>query len=90
MPYRTAPLQLAALNSTNVNVHKLLVEALLTGKKEHVYHAAMMDPNTASVLSLDEIWKMTDELIKAHKGLIPNFKEWIRISSARRNLPILN
>jgi alpha-galactosidase len=68
------PIQLAALNITNINVHQLLVEALITGKKEYIYQAAMMDPNTASVLSLDEIWKLMDELLEAHKGLIPVFK----------------
>ena len=42
------PPQLAALMQTNVNVQSLTVEAALTGKKEHVYHAAMLDPHTAA------------------------------------------
>ena len=46
------PPQLAALMQTNVNVQTLTVEALLTGRREHVYHAAMLDPHTAAELDL--------------------------------------
>src|SRR5262249_52060882 len=42
------PPQLAALMQTNVNVQALTVEAALTGKREHVYHAAMLDSHTAA------------------------------------------
>jgi alpha-galactosidase len=52
-------------------VHELVVEALLQGRREHVYHAAMMDPHTAAELSLDEIVAMVDELIEAHGAWIP-------------------
>jgi alpha-galactosidase len=41
------PTQLAAVNRTNVNVQELIVEAALTGKKDAVYHAVMLDPLTA-------------------------------------------
>jgi alpha-galactosidase len=65
------PPQLAAIIMTNVNVQSLAVEAALTGKREHVYHAAMLDPHTAAELTLDEIWSMVDELIEAHGDYIP-------------------
>jgi alpha-galactosidase len=65
------PPHLAALIQTNVNVQQLTVEAAATGKRESVYHAAMMDPHTAAELSLDQIWKLTDELIEAHGDMIP-------------------
>lgn len=65
------PLQCAALNRTNVNVQQLAVEAALTGKKEHVYQAVMLSPNSASVLTLDQIWAMCDELIEAHGDALP-------------------
>lgn len=61
------PPQLAALNITNVNPQLLTIEAAFTGKKEHIYHAAMLDPHTASELSIEDIIKMCDELIKAHE-----------------------
>ena len=48
---------------TNINVQGLTVEAALTGKREPVYHAAMLDPHTAAELSLDEIAALVDELL---------------------------
>ena len=65
------PQQLAALIQSNINVQQLTVEAIITGKRDHVYHAAMMDPHTAAELSIDEIWKLTDEMIDAHGDMIP-------------------
>jgi len=56
---------------TNVNVQSLTVEAVLTGKREHLYHAAMLDPHTAAELSLDQIWSLVDELIAAHDAMLP-------------------
>ena len=45
------PPHLAALMQTNINVQSLTVEAALTGKREHIYHAAMLDPHTAAELN---------------------------------------
>jgi len=59
---------------TNVNVQQLTVEAALTEKREHIYHAAMMDPHTAAELSVDQIWKLVDELIDAHGSLLPSYQ----------------
>jgi alpha-galactosidase/6-phospho-beta-glucosidase family protein len=69
------PPQLAALCQTNINVQTLTVEAALTGKREHIYHAAMLDPHTATVLPLDKIWAMCDDLIAEHQkhGLLGPF-----------------
>ncbi|SDJ52470.1 alpha-glucosidase/alpha-galactosidase [Paenibacillus naphthalenovorans] len=67
------PPQLAAINMTNINVQQLTVEAVLTGNVDYVYQAAMLDPHTSSVLSLDEIWDMTKELLDAHADLLPQF-----------------
>lgn len=74
-PTRVGPLppHLAAMMQSNVNVQALAVEALVTGKREHVYHAAMMDPHTAAELSLDQIWALTDDLIEAHGDWLPAF-----------------
>lgn len=65
------PPQLAAIIQTNVNVQSLAVEAALTGKREHVYHAAMLDPHTSAELTLDEIWSLVDDLLEAHGDWIP-------------------
>lgn len=65
------PPQLAALMQTNINVQGLTVEAILTGNREHIYHAAMMDPHTSAELDLDQIWNLVDELLAAHGDWIP-------------------
>lgn len=67
------PPQLAAVMQTNINVQSLTVEAALTGKREHIYHAAMMDPHTAAELDLDQIWHLVDDLIEAHGDWLPEF-----------------
>ena len=67
----TIPPQLSAMMQTNINVQALTVEAALTGKKEHIYHAAMLDPHTAAELDLGQIWNLVDDLIEAHKGWLP-------------------
>ena len=58
------PLQLAAMNMTNINVQLLTILAAHTMKMEHVYQAAMMDPHTGGELSTDEIVALCDELKK--------------------------
>ena len=70
-PVGPLPPQLAALIQTNVSVQQLTVEAALTGAREHVYHAAMLDPHTGAELSLGEIHRLVDLLLEAHDGLIP-------------------
>ena len=67
------PPQLAALMQTNINVQALTVEAALTQKREHIYHAAMMDPHTAAELDLDQIWTLVDDLIEAHGDWLPAY-----------------
>jgi alpha-galactosidase len=68
------PPHLAALMQTNINVQTLTVEAALTGKREHIYHAAMLDPHSGAELSLDQIWAMVDELITAHGDMLPEYR----------------
>ncbi len=67
------PPHLAALMQTNINVQSLVVEAALTGNREHIYHAAMLDPHTAAELSLKQIWSLVDDLIEAHGDMLPAF-----------------
>jgi len=68
------PVQLAAMNMTHINVHLITLEAAFTKKRDHIYHAAMLEPHTASELSIDDIIKMTDELLEAHKAWLPEYK----------------
>jgi alpha-galactosidase len=70
-PVGKLPPQLAALIQTNINVQALTVEAALTGCRDHIYHAAMLDPRTASELNLQQIWELVDELLLAHRDVLP-------------------
>ena len=72
-PIGELPPHLAALMQTNINVQSLTVEAVLTGRRDHVYHAAMLDPHTAAELSLDQIWSLVDDLLEAHRAMVPGF-----------------
>ncbi|MDU2238964.1 MAG: alpha-glucosidase/alpha-galactosidase [Paenibacillus sp.] len=68
------PPQCAALNRTNINTQLLTIEAAITGKKEHIYHAAMLDPHTSAELSIDDIIAMCDDLIEAHGDWLPAYR----------------
>jgi len=67
------PVQLAAMNMTEINVQLLTIEAAVTKKKEHIYQAVMLDPHASSELSIDDIVKMCDELIERHGDWMPKY-----------------
>jgi alpha-galactosidase len=68
------PSQLAAVMRLSTSVQELTVEAALTGKRERIYQAALMDPHTSAELSPDEIWHLVDDLIEAHGNLLPTYR----------------
>lgn len=72
---RDMPPQLIALMRTNLNVQELTVAALMEENREHVYHAAMLDPHTAAELDLRQIRALMDDLIDAHGDWLP---DWLR------------
>lgn len=67
------PVQLAAMNMTNINVQLLTIDAAVTKKKDRIYQAAMLDPHTGSELDIDTIKKMVDDLIEAHGNWLPTY-----------------
>jgi alpha-galactosidase len=69
------PPQLIALMRTNLNVQELTVAALMEQNRDHVYHAAMLDPHTAAELDLRQIRALVDDLIAAHGDWLP---DWLR------------
>jgi alpha-galactosidase len=69
------PPQLIGLMRTNVNVQELTVAALMEENREHIYHAAMLDPHTAAELDLRQIKSLVDDLITAHGDWLP---AWLR------------
>lgn len=67
------PSQLAAVMSLSVSVQELTVEAALTKKRDRIYQAALLDPHTSAELSPDQIWKLVDDMIERHGGLLPAY-----------------
>ena len=67
------PHQLAALNMRQVSVHQVTVDAALTGKRDYIYQAAMLDPHASAELSIDDIRAMVDDLIEAHGDWLPKY-----------------
>ena len=61
------PPQLAALNRTFLNVCELTVTAALEHSREHVHHAALLDPAASSALSPAAIHEVVEELLAAHE-----------------------
>lgn len=68
------PPVLAAMNMTNINTQLLTIEAARTRKREDIYRAVMLEPHTAAELSIDDMKKMTDELIEAHGEYMAMYK----------------
>jgi alpha-galactosidase len=73
------PPHLIALMRTNLNVQELTVQALLTENRDHIYHAAMLDPHTAAELDLRQIRALVDDLLAAHGDWLP---DWCRTRRA--------
>lgn len=67
------PPQCAALNRSFLNVAELTVHAAVTEDPRAIRHAAMMDPNAASTLTVDAIWELCDAMVAAHGDLLPGW-----------------
>lgn len=80
------PPHLAALCSPHVAIHECFIEACLTGERDYLYQANMLDPHTASILNLDQIWEMTEELLAAEPQRLPKLdkKPTYVVSSGKR------
>ncbi len=65
------PVQCAALNRTFLNPVELTVRAVLEERRDHVHHAALLDPNTAASLQVDDIARLVDELLEAYAPGLP-------------------
>ncbi len=65
------PDQLAALNTTNLNVQQVMAHAVLEKSKELAIQAVMLDPLTASIMKLADIRKMMGKLFAAEAQWLP-------------------
>src|SRR5947208_12102540 len=48
------PPQLVAYINPHITQHELFIRAAMEGRRDHVYQAAMFDPLTSAMLSLDQ------------------------------------
>ena len=65
------PPQCAAYTRPAVDCQELTVTALFEEDRDLVYHAVLTDPIVQARLTLDEAWRMTDELIAAEGDWLP-------------------
>jgi alpha-galactosidase len=72
------PLPCAAICNSMISVHRMAMEAAVTGDATLLKQAMMMDPLTGAVCSTPEIWQMTDELLVAQAEYLPQFADAIR------------
>lgn len=74
-PVRVAPLpvQCVAYLSAAVQTQALLVKAIEEQDRSLVYHAVAQDPQLQSRLTLDEVWRLTDDLIAAEAEWLPTW-----------------
>ncbi|PDM25964.1 alpha-glucosidase/alpha-galactosidase [Candidatus Bathyarchaeota archaeon B24-2] len=68
------PPQCAALNRTNINVQELGVKAAVEKDKTLAFQAVLVDPLTSAVLTIDETWRMVNEMFEAEKEFLQGFK----------------
>ncbi len=65
-PAGDLPPQLAALNRAYLSTTDLVVRAAIEADPRHIRHAAMIDPATAATLTVDQIWQLCDDMVRAH------------------------
>ena len=65
------PPQCAAVNRSYVGPAELAVRAAVEDDPRLVRAAAMVDPNTAASLTVDQIWELCNALVTAHGTLLP-------------------
>jgi len=62
-----------ALCISNIMVQNAAVEGALTLDREKIYHSILLDPNTASVCSPQEIRDMVDDMFEVEAKWLPKF-----------------
>ncbi len=68
------PPQLAGVIRNTVNVHELTIEGFFTGRRDHIYQAALLDPRASAELTVDEIYSLVDDLFEAHGKMVPRLR----------------
>jgi alpha-galactosidase len=71
--YGPLPAACAGMNLGSIAVQACTVEAYRTRSREAVHAAVALDRLTSALLTLDDVHRMTDELLAAHAPLLPAF-----------------
>jgi alpha-galactosidase len=71
--YGDLPQQLVPMCSMEVNVHKLASDAVKYNDRDYVYWAMMADPVAHTVLDLDQMKSLTDELLEAQSEYLDGY-----------------
>lgn len=74
-PIHTSPMpeNLAALLRQYVSLQQQMVKAALSGDRDEVLRALLLDPTTQAVLDVDQTAKLCDELLAANADYLPLF-----------------
>ena len=83
------PTELAAYMQPHIVQHELFIQAAMTGRRDHVYQAAMFDPLTSATLTTDKIVEMCDELIAAHGDLLPPLNAPSRVPTSGKKFGLV-
>ena len=68
------PIQLAALNRTNISVQELAVRGIVEKDKTKILHSVLLDPLTSALLTIDETKQLVDELFREEKQYTMGYK----------------
>jgi len=72
------PAPCAAICNASVAVQRLSVEAALEGDPLKLKQAMLLDPLTGAVCNPPEVWKLTDEMLRAESRWLPQYRKYIR------------
>jgi len=72
------PAPCAAICSASIAVQRLSVEAAIEGDPVKLKQAMLLDPLTGAVCNPPEVWKMTDEMLKAQSRWLPQYQKYIK------------
>ena len=68
------PTQCAVLNQMNIGEQELAVRGIVEKDKSKILQAILVDPLTSSILTIDEIVEMVDEMFKVDTPFLKGFK----------------
>jgi alpha-galactosidase len=72
------PAPCAAICNASIAVQRLSVEAAIEGDPVKLKQAMLLDPLTGAVCNPPEVWKLTDEMLKAESRWLPQYQKYIK------------